>query len=258
MSLETEVGLTASMQTPATAWPILTKGPDVWSRNAQEEERLCSCSRKHIGKPKEISIFLSQETSAPPLLATVQPYTSNDEPAGAANPNKADFPRDHVPSHETLQRWVEGQIRREQEPDFPQMLQSFLLAYSEGGRNLPKHDLVSNVHKMGCFFRIWKMSSFSCRDPTNRMANLPLSVQARLRNIAREALKSLEYRVLKALDECLGQHTQPQPPERMAVWASLWRLMLMYRDLLIAFEAKVELLTRRGGGADQAGEEKRR
>lgn len=70
------------------------------------------------------------------------------------------------------------------------------------------------------------------------MANLPLSVQARLRSIARGALKSYEYKVLKALDECLGQHSQPKPSERMAIWASLWQLILMYRDLLKAFVAK--------------------
>ncbi|KAF4512444.1 hypothetical protein G6O67_001583 [Ophiocordyceps sinensis] len=233
--------------TPAMAWPIATHGPDVWSRNARQEEKLCACPRKHIGKPKEIAIFLTKDTTSPALLATVQPYTSNDDPDETVNPSKADFPRDHVPSYETLQGWVEGQIRREQKPAFAQTLQSFLLAYSEGGRGLPKHDLVENVHKMSCFFRIWRMSSFSCRDPTNRIANLPLSVQARLRKIAREALKSLEYRVLKSLDECLGQHAQPQPAEKMAVWTCLWQLILMYRDLLTACKAKITRLDNEGG-----------
>lgn len=112
--------------------------PDVWSRNARQEEKLCACPRKHIGKPKEIAIFLTKDTTSPALLATVQPYTSNDDPDETVNPSKADFPRDHVPSYETLQGWVEGQIRREQKPAFAQTLQSFLLAYSEGGRGLPK------------------------------------------------------------------------------------------------------------------------
>ncbi|PFH59360.1 hypothetical protein XA68_12468 [Ophiocordyceps unilateralis] len=230
--------LVCTRKTPVMAWPILIKGPDVWSRNARLEERLCSLPRNHIGKPKEISIFLTSDTSSPPLLATVQPYTSNDDPEEATSLNKADFPREHVPSHPELRAWVEAQIRREQGPDFPQTLQRFLLAYAHGGRSLPKHDLVENVHMMNCFFRIWRTSSFSCRDPTNKMANLPLSVQARLRNIARKALKSYEYEVLKALDDCLGQHAQQKPSDRMAVWASLWQLILMYRDLLNAFEAK--------------------
>ncbi|KJZ73575.1 hypothetical protein HIM_07131 [Hirsutella minnesotensis 3608] len=242
--------LVCNRKTPAMAWPIATRGLDVWSKSAKQEERLCSCSRKHFGKPKQIAIFLTEDSNSPALLATVQPYVSNDERGDAINPNKADFPRDHVPSHETLQRWVEGQIRREHRPDFAQALQKFLLVYSEGGRLLPKHDLVENVHKMNCFFKIWKRSSFWCRDPANNVAVLPLSVQARLRNIAREALKSLEYKVLKSLDECLGQHAQPHSPERMAVWACLWQLILIYRDLLAAYKTKIARLTRDGGGHD--------
>lgn len=98
------------------------------------------------------------------------------------------------------------------------------------------------------------MSSFSCRDPVNNMAKLPLSVQARLRNIAREALKSLEYDVLKSLDECLSQYAQQRPQDKVAIWASLWQLILMYRDLLTAFRAKVTALTRDDGQTEPAGE----
>lgn len=110
----------------------------MWSRNAGQEEKLCSCPRKHIGKPKEIAIFLTKDTTSPALLATVQPYTSNEDQDETANLSKADFPRDHVPSYETLQSWVEGQMRKEHRHDFSQTLSRFLLAYSEGGRSLPK------------------------------------------------------------------------------------------------------------------------
>ncbi|OAQ81894.1 hypothetical protein PCL_07144 [Purpureocillium lilacinum] len=209
---------------------------NVWSKDPYAEEQLCSCARRYFGTPREITIFLTTDLKSPALRAIVQPYKSNDDSDEA---KKADFPRDHVPSHEALQRWVEGQIKREYKSDFPRALQSFLLAYSEGGRSLPKHDLVDNVHKMNCFFRIWRMSSFWCRDPANHIVTLPLSVQARLRKIAREALKLLEYKVLKSLDDCLGQHSQPQPQERMAIWACLWQLILMYRDLMGAFKSQI-------------------
>ncbi|PHH59082.1 hypothetical protein CDD82_2565 [Ophiocordyceps australis] len=145
------------------------------------------------------------------------------------SPNKADFPRDHVPSHDALQDWVESQIEREQQsprPTFPQLLQRFLMVYS-GARSLdadsaklPKHTLVQNVHKLNCFFRIWSTSSFWCRDPANKITKLPLSVQARLRKIAREALKYLEFELLKSLDDCLSQHAQPQSQDKIALWAS--------------------------------------
>ncbi|KYK58617.1 hypothetical protein DCS_05634 [Drechmeria coniospora] len=211
------------------------------TRDPKAEERLRSCARRYIGKPREISIFLTKDTSSPSLRTTVQAYRSDDDADGPCNPNKADFPRDHVPSHEMLQSWVESQIRREHTSDFSRLLQSFLLAYAEGGPRLPQHSLVENVHKMNCFFRIWTMSSFWCRDPANHVVSLPLSVQARLRSIAREALKLLEYKVMKTLDDFLDQQTQPKPPEKVAIWASLWQLILMYRQLLAAFQAQVSL-----------------
>lgn len=109
--------------------------PDVWSKDPYAEEQLCSCARRYFGTPREITIFLTTDLKSPALRAIVQPYKSNDDSDEA---KKADFPRDHVPSHEALQRWVEGQIKREYKSDFPRALQSFLLAYSEGGRSLPK------------------------------------------------------------------------------------------------------------------------
>jgi hypothetical protein len=88
---------------------------------------------------------------------------------------------------------------------------------------------------MNCFFRLWRKSLFWCRDPANNIVKLPLSVQAQLRNIARKALYSLEHDVLKELDECLTQQGPPKPEERIAIWASMWQLLLMYRDLILAF-----------------------
>lgn len=73
---------------------------------------------------------------------------------------------------------------------------------------------------------------FWSRDPKGKIAYLPLSAQARLRNIARTALNGIEHDVLKKLDECLAQHGAPSADERLAVWACMWQLMLMYRDLI--------------------------
>lgn len=76
-----------------------------------------------------------------------------------------------------------------------------------------------------------------CIDPSNNLAPLPVSVQAQLRRIAKKALDRLEYDVLKILDDCLTQQGSPKPEERVAIWASLWQLMLMYRELLIAYKS---------------------
>lgn len=101
---------------------------------------------------------------------------------------------------------------------------------------------------MNCFFKIWSTRSFWCRDPANKLVNLPLSVQAELRHIARKALESLEHDVLKQLDDCLAQQGPLRPQEKMAIWASMWQLILMYRDLLAAL--KVHISRIQGAGND--------
>lgn len=102
-----------------------------------------------------------------------------------------------------------------------------------------QHDLVNKVHRMNCFFRIWKARSFWCLDPTNKLTTLPLSVQAQLRNIARRAIYSLEHDILKEMDECIAQQLPTKNQDRIAIWASMWLLILMYRELLQGFKTHI-------------------
>ncbi|RFU73489.1 hypothetical protein TARUN_8774 [Trichoderma arundinaceum] len=231
--------LACTRATPSTFWPVMGKIPDVWSTNPKEEEQLCSGPRFYTGKPREISVFFTPETNLPSLRATVQAYRSQGGSEETGSLTKADFPRDCVPSHQLLQRWAENQIRMEQKPDFQHAVQNFVLAYSEEGWGLPKHDFVSKVHRMNCFFRIWKARSFWCLDPTNKLTTLPLSVQAQLRNIARRAIYSLEHDILKEMDEVIAQQGPPKTQERIAIWASMWLLILMYRELLQGFKGHI-------------------
>ncbi|KOS16899.1 hypothetical protein ESCO_004741 [Escovopsis weberi] len=224
------------------AWPVMAKIPDIWSGHAKEEEQLCAGPRFYTGKPRKIKVFFAKDTTSPPLSAVVQAYRSQEETKDTSNLTKADFPRDNVPTHQALQKWVEDQIQREQSGSFRYAVQNFLLVYSECGFGLPKHSLVNKVHRMNCFFRILKTPSFWCLDPTNKLTNLPLSVQAQLRNIARKGLYSLEHDILKELDDCLTQQGPPKAQERMAVWASMWQLILMYRELAADFKNHISRL----------------
>lgn len=99
---------------------------------------------------------------------------------------------------------------------------------------------------MNCFFRIWKASSFCCRDPSKKMTPLPLSVQAQLRKIARKALDSLEHDIFKELDDLVAQQGTPKPQERFAIWASMWQMILMYRDLLSGYKSYINRLASAG------------
>ncbi|KAI5466350.1 hypothetical protein BGZ63DRAFT_420842 [Mariannaea sp. PMI_226] len=225
--------MVCTRSTPGMIWPVIGRVPDVFSCSAMEEEILREEPRFFFGKSKEIGILMTSRDSSSALRATIQAYRSENDTD--ESPRKAAFPRDKVPSHRDLQKWVEAQIQRESNSQFKHSLQSFLFAYAEEGRGLPKHDLVTKVHKMNCFFRIWKNPSFSCRDPSNKLVNLPPTVQAELRHIARKALESLEYDVFKQLDDCLSQQGI-KSNERPAIWAVMWQIMLMYRELLEAFK----------------------
>lgn len=98
------------------------------------------------------------------------------------------------------------------------------------------------------------MPSFMCIDPSKKLAPLPISVQAQLRSIARKALDRLEYDVLKMLDDCLGQQSSPKAEERVVIWASMWQLMLMYRELLMRFKLHLEQMIEDPSSPDEFSE----
>lgn len=226
--------LACNRLTPGVSWPVIGKAPDVWSQNAAAEEQLCSGPRVYFGRPRTIDVLFAdpRKTSLPAMRVVVQTYAhSSEDAANASNPSMVDFTRDEVPTYKKLQRWAEAQFERERTTSFQDAVQTFLYAYATEGHGLPKHSLVSKVHQMGCFFRIWRTPFFYCRDPKNKLAPLPLSAQARLRSIARSALHGIEHDVLKKLDDCLTQTGAPKDDDRMAIWACMWQLMLMYRDL---------------------------
>lgn len=93
---------------------------------------------------------------------------------------------------------------------------------------------------MNCFFKIWKTSSFECLDPSNKRVDLPLSVQAQLRSIAKKGLDLHELDVMKELDNCLTQQGKLQEPDQLVIWACLWQLLLMHREILIGFKEHLD------------------
>lgn len=90
---------------------------------------------------------------------------------------------------------------------------------------------MKKTHELACFFRIWKTSTFWCEDPKRRMAALPLSVQAQIRHIARKAISRRERDIFSILDSLSSPSSQPKAEERMALWACLWQLIWVYRDI---------------------------
>ncbi|KAM0383181.1 hypothetical protein ACHAPY_002294 [Fusarium culmorum] len=214
---------------------VRKSGAYVWSPDPAEERRVVDNEpRFPTAKPKDILIYFTRDAESPYLRASVQAYHSKygvDE-----SPRNAAFERNRFPSYIELQRWVEAQIRRERSSRFEHVVQNFLLSYYEEGQGLPKHNLVSKVHTMNCFFRIWKAPRFTCCSSSNKISQVPFTVQAELRRIAWNALVSHEHDILKLLEDVLAQQDSLKAQEKMAVWASLWQLLLMYRDLIIAHD----------------------
>ncbi|KAF5593720.1 hypothetical protein FPCIR_5151 [Fusarium pseudocircinatum] len=223
------------LPTPAVAPPVIRHIVDVWSPDPAEERRVVDHEpRFPTAKPRDIVIFFTRDAESPFLRASVQAYHSQN--GTDENPRNAAFERDRFPTYGELQRWVEAQIRRERSSRFEHMVQNFLLSYYEDGQGLPKHNLVSKVHTMNCFFRIWKAPRFTCCSSSNKLSQVPFTVQAELRRIAWNALVSHEHDILKLLEDCLAQQESLKAQEKMAVWASLWQLMIMYRDLVVAHD----------------------
>jgi hypothetical protein len=224
--------LVCTRKTPADH-VVIRRITDVWSIDPAEERRVVDNEpRFPYAKPRDILIYFNRDAESPYLRASVQAYHSQygvDE-----SPRNAAFERDRFPSYAELQRWVEAQIKREGSTTFEHAVQNFLRSYHEKGHRLPKHNLVSKVHTMNCFFRIWKAPRFTCCSSSNKVSQVPFTVQAELRRIAWNAVVSLELDILKLLEDIQQDSLKSQ--EKMAVWASLWQLILMYRELTIAHD----------------------
>lgn len=93
-------------------------------------------------------------------------------------------------------------------------------------------ELLNNVHTMKVMYRICCADDlYFVRENSSSLELLPLPAKAELRSIARMALESTERKVLEALDKCLASKKVPED-EMPAIWAALWQLMFLYRDLL--------------------------
>ncbi|KAK1600171.1 uncharacterized protein LY79DRAFT_503316 [Colletotrichum navitas] len=141
-----------------------------------------------------------------------------------------------VPSWNDLISWGEKIVFPEDRDTFEGLIELFIKDYSapcrSGGPRRPQMDLLDNVHKMKVMYKICCEENFNfIRENTNAVEPLPLPVKAEFRTIARLALAHFEERALGALDKYLAPKRVP-PCEVPALWASLWQLLFIYRDLL--------------------------
>lgn len=92
--------------------------------------------------------------------------------------------------------------------------------------------LLEKVHVFKSAYKICRAQTLFFVQPNGKgVEELPLPAQAELRGVARAALESSERDILSELDRYL-KAPKISDQDRPAVWAALWQLMCVYRDLL--------------------------
>ncbi|KAK1451837.1 hypothetical protein CMEL01_06411 [Colletotrichum melonis] len=150
------------------------------------------------------------------------------------------FSREHggVPSYQDLIRWTEQMILPEDRDTFEGSIENFINMYSSPRRSSsyirrPQIQLLDQVHSMKCMYKICCQDDFIfIREDTGAVERLPLPAKAELRVIARMALEAAERDTLNALDNLKAAATRVPEQDLPALWATLWQLMFIYRDLL--------------------------
>lgn len=100
--------------------------------------------------------------------------------------------------------------------------------------------LLRNVCEMTCWVRLWNTETMYYRD-ANGIQPLPATTLRELKNLALPWLAEAERLVLESLDDLLARNGGIQDDEMLPVWACLWQLILLYRNLLQAYADKEEL-----------------
>ncbi|KAK1513158.1 hypothetical protein CTAM01_00554 [Colletotrichum tamarilloi] len=144
------------------------------------------------------------------------------------------FSREHggVPSYQDLVRWTEQMILPEDRDTFEGSIENFINMYSSPMRS-SSYIRRPQVHSMKCMYKICCQDDFIfIREDTGAVERLPLPAKAELRVIARMALEAAERDTLNALDNLKAAATRVPEQDLPALWATLWQLMFIYRDLL--------------------------
>lgn len=94
--------------------------------------------------------------------------------------------------------------------------------------------LLQKVHTLNAMCKIYRSPTlYFIRSGEVRISELSLPAQAEIRSIARSVIESSERDILADLDRYLKPtKSKMDNHERPAVWAALWQLMFIYRDLL--------------------------
>ncbi|KAK1639234.1 hypothetical protein BDP81DRAFT_314933 [Colletotrichum phormii] len=182
-------------------------------------------------------IMFERDNTKASIQATLRNYYCT-----APNHGGCTFSRDHhnpALLQEELVKWAERQVSPEDHRTFEGGIESFIKLYSKPSQcnhysvvsHRPQIQLLQKVHTFKSMYKVYRIPTFYFAPSDNgSITELSFSAQAQIRGVAKSALEASERDVLAELDKHLKNKMETD--ERPAVWAALWQMMLIYRDLL--------------------------
>ncbi|KAJ0344983.1 hypothetical protein COL26b_005079 [Colletotrichum chrysophilum] len=185
----------------------------------------------------EGQIFLDRSCTGVALPACLKNFTCKTPGTNTITHMGCTFSRSPLNpalSQSHLLEWAERSLSPEEFSTFEGGIESFIGAYLKLGYSgqRPQLSLLEKVHKFKSAYKICRAPTLFFLQQNGKAAEeLPLPAQAELRGVARAALESSERDILSELDRYL-KTPKISDQDRPAVWAALWQLMFVYRDLL--------------------------
>ncbi|KAH8675360.1 hypothetical protein BX600DRAFT_170599 [Xylariales sp. PMI_506] len=138
---------------------------------------------------------------------------------------------DRPPTEDALYSWATHHTRSAGATDFQSALDLLTLQCIESQRSLFREhfDLLTKVHRMRCFFKIWCQPYFIYQNNSD-IRRLPVALHMGLRNIAKSTMKGLEPAICAMLSKAIDPKKRT-PADDLALWIALMQLILMYREV---------------------------
>ncbi|KAJ0340234.1 hypothetical protein COL922a_003668 [Colletotrichum nupharicola] len=183
-------------------------------------------------------ILFDRDTSKPGLPAVLRNYICSADGRNVAH-RGCTFARDHnnaALQTQPLIDWAENLASPVENSTFEGALESFVKICARSNclnSFRPEiRTLAQKAHVVKCMYKIYRSRTLYFFQ-ANKPQELPGPAHAEIRGVARSALESSERDLLAELDKFFKTQKQKlDDKERPIVWAALWQLMLVYRDLL--------------------------
>ncbi|KAJ5000261.1 hypothetical protein K4K48_002911 [Colletotrichum sp. SAR 10_66] len=183
-------------------------------------------------------ILFDRDTSKRGLPAVLRNYICSADGHNVAH-RGCTFARDHnnaALQTQPLIDWAENLASPVENSTFEGALESFVKICARSNclnSFRPEiRTLAQKAHVVKCMYKIYRSRTLYFFQ-ANKLQELPGPAHAEIRGVARSALESSERDLLAELDKFFKTQKQKlDDKERPIVWAALWQLMLVYRDLL--------------------------